>query len=1201
MTQPALPDAIPTAPPPRRAVEKGLKVKVKPAKRRRCASGQSASIRNALPAAKSKLCCQFRSAVLALWLAFVTSFGIANGQTATWTPAELPRSELPSERTYDYEFSDLEIASIEKWLDWFSVELPIALDGEVSGWLWVQRSEKGWLNLADYRVEGELRSPLLNVESWNISDATVRLGYWKGRWRLGQLAGDITSEDGKQPVGRVAVEANIPAKQPRILSAEIKAIGIQLAPVLRALDVDVGITHAPAKALLSAKAPLQSVGDLTTWSATGRVEFSELAIGPVKGSAATDFVMAKGRWRTEREAFLLGGSELDLSADGELSGECPFGVQLASSVINLNRLLVGAVEKSAAIIGLQGDLRVSGGLSGNVASGLERIELGAASELVQYAEASLRELNVSVHTLEKIGGKLPVEIAFSAREDITSGRVSGELLWDSIGQLGSAMPVVATADLSELDIGGLSYLAGVDVAGTISGDVRLGQQTIGESSDWQSEVRLVAKQLSIADQRLGDLQVSASKKAGASTVDTEVSSLSESLLATCAIHLKLATPESKLRVASYEASGKLQDYRVVLKAITNNLSIPMDASGRFSVRGSPGNWFESGEAQLSSVRASVGPRVVELYDVQVTLASDEIRVERFLVRDGVGRILGSLLLRRDGQQNHLVNLRVADVDVAPYWKSLASEKTPSVAGRVGVDLKLHKPARDADWTLGWNGTCVGELNAVSIRGVPAGQLVLKGSVKGDRLDLAVDGEILGGKCTAELAASKQSELQEPAGPGWGVDACDVALDGCELDRLMACVFGIRDGIRYDGRANATLVRRREANSAADWRVTCEIPNFGFGRRSLARNLALAVQLRGGRLTIERMSGGFAGGRLAATGQLLIGQAGGSLAGSLRFTAQQLQVPALVALVAPQLSDNFSGEVSYRGTASVSAEPKLYGDCRVRDASVYGVPIQDLRTRLRVVSSARRGGIQVSGLDMHGDVLGGRVSGGFELRGGSRWELTSSTKLAGGHLNQLSEALGFGHIVGSGRFTASAAIRSKDVFSLNSFAGPMRLDFEGGDARSVPILSDLGRLVPLANMATAEIKGGTLRAQLGQGIVRIQTVFLESNAFWLLGEGSASLLSQRLDMDAILQTGSGFDQELAQTTLQSVAELAIPQLAVANQINDLLRNRTLFFHIGGTSRRPVISPKAAQTVAKAFIQNLQRQVLVLPKLPDTANN
>jgi hypothetical protein len=227
------------------------------------------------------------------------------------------------------------------------------------------------------------------------------------------------------------------------------------------------------------------------------------------------------------------------------------------------------------------------------------------------------------------------------------------------------------------------------------------------------------------------------------------------------------------------------------------------------------------------------------------------------------------------------------------------------------------------------------------------------------------------------------------------------------------------------------------------------------------------------------------------------------------------------------------------------------------------------------------------------VIGGDFTGDIELRGGPSLTLAASGRVGRGKLDQLSRSVGFEHVVGTGQFDAAINLQSRNAASLAALTGAVEIDFESGDTQSLPILRELGRFVPLLQLASTDITGGTLYGYIGQGQLRIRDFILLGDAFWIVGQGNAGLLSNRLDIEAVLETGGGITQRLSQAALARLAVGLVPQAALLAELNNLLSNRSVYFHIGGTTGKPVIQARTAQSLGKALLQNVQRQMLVAP--------
>ena len=137
--------------------------------------------------------------------------------TANWPASYGDRASLPKEHAYSYEFADVQISSIEKWLAWARIRLPVSVSGELSGWLWGQRSQNGWLNFRGYRLEGEISSPKLVLDNWYIAGAKLRFGYIDDSWYISKLTGDLSTAKSLEVIGTATISATIDNAAPRLL------------------------------------------------------------------------------------------------------------------------------------------------------------------------------------------------------------------------------------------------------------------------------------------------------------------------------------------------------------------------------------------------------------------------------------------------------------------------------------------------------------------------------------------------------------------------------------------------------------------------------------------------------------------------------------------------------------------------------------------------------------------------------------------------------------------------------------------------------------------------------------------------------------------------------------------------------------------------------------------------------------------------
>ncbi len=147
-----------------------------------------------------------------------------------------------------------------------------------------------------------------------------------------------------------------------------------------------------------------------------------------------------------------------------------------------------------------------------------------------------------------------------------------------------------------------------------------------------------------------------------------------------------------------------------------------------------------------------------------------------------------------------------------------------------------------------------------------------------------------------------------------------------------------------------------------------------------------------------------------------------------------------------------------------------------------------------------------------------MRGDIRVRGGASYGLSANVQVRRGKMEQLGRALGFERLIGSENFNGVLVLDSRDAGSLSALTGRVQIDFENGDAQSVPLLAELNRIVPLMQLASTDITSGRMSARIGQGLLRIDDVLLNSEAFWIAGNGSASLSSGNLNLQESCRQG-----------------------------------------------------------------------------------
>ncbi len=1140
--------------------------------------------------------------ITAISLSLVVMVAMTNpawGQTKQddWPAGVAARDELSKDRSYNYDFTNISVGTLQSWLGRIGVELPVKLDGNLAGWVWVQRSKDGWFDFANYRVEGEIRTPELTIDNWTVSEAEVRFGLANGNWYVGKLSGAVLSPDDQSPIGNAIANAKILISTKSLVELNAKVDQIDLSSLLKAFGIDVGIKNAGGSVNFSGEVPIASISDLSTWNATTVLKLDDVCVPWIESpsNALVGVKLANGAWELADGRLTIAGQQLTLAAAGRLAAELPFEVSLSGRDIQAGPLLrqLKYPELAAQIAGA---IRLDATARGNQSTGVEKVTAVVQSDTLILRSQPVKRLQVRA-------GYSPTGIQLDIDPiEMAGGVVKGSATWSDIHRLVQGIPSTAGLEISHLNLEDLGWLdLPALIRGRVSGNVEYATQTRNNADDWSSSGQVQVDGLEVAGTKFGGTRIDWRKSLIADELTGQVSVSQGKGILQSNISTKFRdVPNSRFRateLVNYRAEGQLREYDFFLSRgnLTSNL-IPVRATGSFDVTGSPSNWFQRGTAQLSNSMAMWGDRLLQLEKADISFSPDEIRLERFRIIDPNGRIAGAASLRRNSVGEHLLHLRVVGVELKPYLEPFVPPSLRSLNGTIDFELELRKDANTASLAENWNGQWKGNLSDVSYQGQPIGSLELTGDVVDQILSADVNGRLLGGIANASLKFpmsilnDKADAIHQPA-------KLQVQLDKLNAKQLV----GLFDKtFASDVSGMATVQFTAEGRTPDDLVISTqiELPLLIKRQEILARDFRAQIRYTGNNLLVDRISGGLAGGRIDARGQLKFDDDESSTkltGGKINFAARRLNASSLVAMLNPAYAKYYAGELSYDGTADFYRGIQLRGIAAVGKASLLGLPIQNVRGDVQTEFGSDFEFRRLICNDLHGTVVGGKFSGKLAADGGSQLSLKTSGQIANGKLEQLSRALGFSKIVGSGSFDGRFDLRSREIESLKDLQGGLQMDFKNGDVESFPVISNLSRLVPLAQFASTNIDSGRLDARLNQGQLRISNLVLTSKAFWLIASGSASLDATKLDIDAVLQTGGGVQQRATQDATQLLLVGSAPQVVAITELNELVRNRSIFVHVGGRPSQPVIQANTGQTAARAFLQSYGRSTLGAPQL------
>lgn len=843
-------------------------------------------------------------------------------------------------------------------------------------------------------------------------------------------------------------------------------------------------------------------------------------------------------------------------------------------------------------------------VTGSVATGhlrqLEDWDFNATfeSEWLQLLKNRLHNLQISARVTNGAAN-------LQARAYASEGELHADVDWPQllgpakgIGTAVNYWPQRTSLRLGGIRLGALVIGSGFPtLSGTVEGDWQFTRVRENDTWQWSTVGHVDVEELVVDALRLGNLKVAGEKEQARQQFEGqfEVERDEGRLQADLTADLAAGADPLETELNSYSVQGQLENFLLQSSdfvELPQNLSVR--ANGSFQSRGSPSNWIEFAELDLSESPLQYGAKSTTVQQVLVQVTPEQFRLPRFQVTSDGQRVLGSAIVRRNTEGEHEANLLIDSVAIGPWVEHYAPPPLKSLEGEANLQLHLKKDADVSNWFAGWSGNFGGNVTDMRWQGMTAGQLQFQGILTPQQINVSGSGSLFGGafSVSTEIEPGSHADQTEqdatPPGHEKLTTKSQVTVKDVDVGQLIRVLQNSERQLPYAGvlDLDGQLSTRGEEITEATLNVA--IPWLTYKRLPLLRQLQADLAWQDQTVEIYALRGEVAGGRVNVRGGARVTER--SL---FAVDVRRLELRRLIALFDPAVAEQLDGRISFRGSLTTYPDRSLVtasGAGSIDDAEIYGVPLQRAGGTTSASYDLSSGNFGVRSRDLHGKALGGSLRGQAELRGGSRYRLQSNFSVANGELEDLSQSLGFGGIVGQGRFDATASLESSDLMALNQLGGRVVFDFESGSARSVPLLGDVVKFLPFGQLQSTSISGGMLRAQFGQGQARVEDFEVFSAAFFFTASGRIGLASGSLDLNALLQTGGGWQQQIGSQTLLLLAPEIVPQIALITEAAELIRNRTLYVHIAGTTSHPVLQPRIIGTLSRAYVQNLARSLI-----------
>ncbi len=364
-----------------------------------------------------------------LLLAIGPSF-VCGQESTNWPAGITAREKLSPDRAYTYEFSEISVKTLQKWLGRVRIQIPVELDGTLSGWFWAQRSDKSWFDFSNYRIEGEIRSPDLKIDQWRVADSLVRFGYANGDWYVGRLAGELRSPRGGDRVGAINAKAKILTSSSSDLQLSAAIENVDLKSLFKSFGIELEISNSEGAVSFDGVFPVLAANNLANWKGAISLNLKDVALPWVEapGQALGVVKLAGGKWELTSGQIGVAAEALTLNGRGGLTNQFPFELSLAGRQIDTNQL-VRQLKNPQLADRISGEIGLMAEVKGGLTRGIEVANARIISDQLIVDQQPIDQLDVQArYSAEGI----QLEIA-SAK--LAGGELAGLAQWRDVERL----------------------------------------------------------------------------------------------------------------------------------------------------------------------------------------------------------------------------------------------------------------------------------------------------------------------------------------------------------------------------------------------------------------------------------------------------------------------------------------------------------------------------------------------------------------------------------------------------------------------------------------------------------------------------------------------------------------------------------------------------------------------------------------------
>ncbi|TWU25054.1 Dicarboxylate transport [Novipirellula galeiformis] len=366
--------------------------------------------------------------------------------------------------------------------------------------------------------------------------------------------------------------------------------------------------------------------------------------------------------------------------------------------------------------------------------------------------------------------------------------------------------------------------------------------------------------------------------------------------------------------------------------------------------------------------------------------------------------------------------------------------------------------------------------------------------------------------------------------------------------LQAKVSGdcVRTAAMFDGRRLCSL-------SGA-------VENVRWDRRLVSDRITTAIAVHPSRIELEKVDGHFADGRLSGNANV---DFSATPSGRFEFAASRVN---LRRASAPFSTTDVSGTGTLRVSGRIAPVISGHAEVAVDHAVLAGLKVREARFPIGWSYSPSS---QVARWQCRAGVVG--VGGGrvhISSQGNYDRSLSMATSIRIERVD--SSKLLQGSSAGAGVIDGNVTLQAKRARHPKQFVGRFDLEMSNIKALELPVLDELSSMVSLSPSRPGNGQdGGYVFGRIAGGLVHVDELAISQSTIQVMMAGSATM-EGRLDFDVTASTESNgpADQLLEMANSPIMMATAAP-IAMVAKANELLKDRVVHVHVGGTSARPTL--------------------------------